>query len=304
MDQLAPLLRQITLSAQSFFSGDLCQLVDFDEPDRPGHIHILKSGQVTMTIRRDPPQVINRPSVLFFPRPCPHTLVPVDASCELLCAYIDLGIKVRSPLAMALPEVLVLPFDDMNPVKPTLELLFREAFDEVNARFKKMFPRMFGGGRAELRLTEAEDLLEAGIDIVAQPPGKKLTSIELMSGGEKALTAVSLIFSLFQFKPSPFCLLDEVDAPLDDANIGRFVRMLNEFKQKTQFIVITHNPRTTTEAADAVYGITMQEPGVSSVVSVRMRGPNLDDTSREDDEPADSAIVADAAPPEAMATSL
>ena len=134
MDQLAPLLRQITLSAQSFFSGDLCQLVDFDEPDRPGHIHILKSGQVTMTVRRNPPQVINRPSVLFFPRPCPHTLVPVDASCELLCAYIDIGIKVRSPLAMALPEVLVLPFDEMSPVKPTLELLFKEAFDDAFGR--------------------------------------------------------------------------------------------------------------------------------------------------------------------------
>ena len=134
MDQLAPLLRQISLSAQSFFSGELCQLVDFDEPDRPGHIHILKSGQVTMTVRNDPPQVIKRPSVLFFPRPCPHTLVPVDEGCELLCAYIDLGIKVRSPLAMALPEGLVLPFDDMSPVKPTLELLFKEAFDDAFGR--------------------------------------------------------------------------------------------------------------------------------------------------------------------------
>ena len=134
MDQLAPLLRQISLSAQSFFSGELCQLVDFDEPDRPGHIHILKSGQVTMTVRNDPTQVIERPSVLFFPRPCPHTLVPVDEGCELLCAYIDLGIKVRSPLAMALPEVLVLPFDEMSPVKPTLELLFKEAFDDAFGR--------------------------------------------------------------------------------------------------------------------------------------------------------------------------
>ena len=134
MDQLAPLLRQISLSAQSFFSGELCQLVDFDEPDRPGHIHILKSGQVTMTVRNDPPHVIERHSVLFFPRPCPHTLVPVDEGCELLCAYIDLGIKVRSPLALALPEVLVLPFDDMSPVKPTLELLFKEAFDDAFGR--------------------------------------------------------------------------------------------------------------------------------------------------------------------------
>ena len=99
-------------------------------------------------------------------------------------------------------------------------------------------------------------------------------------------------------------MLDEVDAPLDDANIGRFVRMLNQFKQKTQFIVITHNPRTTTEAADAVYGITMQEPGVSSVVSVRMRGPQLDDASWDEDEPADQAVAVEPAPPEAVATSL
>lgn len=136
MDQLAPLLRQITLSAQSFFSGELCQLANFDDAERSGHVHILKSGKVTMTIRNGPPQVIDKPSVLFFPRPCPHTLVPVDegAGCELLCAYIDLGIKVRSPLAMALPEVLVLPFDDMSPVGPTLELLFREAFDDAFGR--------------------------------------------------------------------------------------------------------------------------------------------------------------------------
>ena len=134
MDQLAPLLRQITLSAQSFFSGDLCQLVDFNDAERSGHVHILKSGAVAMAVRNGPPQVIDRPSVLFFPRPCPHTLVPVDERCELLCAYIDLGIKVRSPLAMALPEVLVLPFDHMSPVKPTLELLFQEAFDDAFGR--------------------------------------------------------------------------------------------------------------------------------------------------------------------------
>src|SRR5678816_357204 len=126
-----------------------------------------------------------------------------------------------------------------------------------------------------------------------------------MSRGLRALVALSLLFGIFLTKPSPFCLLDEVDAPLDDANIGRFVRMLNEFKAKTQFIVITHNPRTTTEAADAVYGITMQEPGVSSVVSVRMRGPNLDDTVHDEEETTvDTAIAVEPPPPEAVATSL
>ena len=149
--------------------------------------------------------------------------------------------------------------------------LFREAFDEVNARFKKMFPRMFGGGKAELRLTEAEDVLEAGIDIVAQPPGKKLTSIELMSGGEKALTAVSLIFSLFQFRPSPFCLLDEVDAPLDEANVGRYCEMIREMTDRSQFILITHH-KLTMQTSDVLYGVTMETPGISKLVSVEMRG--------------------------------
>ncbi len=148
--------------------------------------------------------------------------------------------------------------------------MFREAFDEVNTRFKKMFPRMFGGGRAELRLTESEDLLEAGIDIVAQPPGKKLTSIELMSGGEKALTAVSLIFSLFQYRPSPFCLLDEVDAPLDEANVGRYCEMIREMTDRSQFILISHS-KTTMQSADVLYGVTMETPGISKLVSVELR---------------------------------
>jgi chromosome segregation protein len=148
--------------------------------------------------------------------------------------------------------------------------LFRETFDEVNARFQQMFPRMFGGGRAELRLTDTENLLETGIDIIAMPPGKKLTSIELMSGGEKALTAVALIFAIFQYKPSPFCLLDEVDAPLDEANIGRYCEMIRAMTGRSQFIVISHS-KTTMEAADVLYGVTMETPGVSKIVSVELR---------------------------------
>jgi chromosome segregation protein len=148
--------------------------------------------------------------------------------------------------------------------------LFRETFDEVNSRFQTMFPRMFGGGRAELRLTDAENLLETGIDIIAMPPGKKLTSIELMSGGEKALTAVALIFAIFQYKPSPFCLLDEVDAPLDEANIGRYCEMIRAMTGRSQFIVISHS-KTTMEAADVLYGVTMETPGVSKIVSVELR---------------------------------
>jgi chromosome segregation protein len=149
--------------------------------------------------------------------------------------------------------------------------LFREAFDAINERFKVVFPRLFGGGKAELALTTSDDLLEAGVDIIAQPPGKKLGSIDLMSGGEKALTAVSLIFSIFQHKPSPFCLLDEVDAPLDEANIGRYCEAIRAMTKHSQFIVITHSKKTM-QMADVLYGVTMETPGISKLVSVELRG--------------------------------
>ena len=147
--------------------------------------------------------------------------------------------------------------------------LFQETFDQVNARFREVFPSMFRGGRAELRMTDPEDLLETGIDIVAQPPGKKLSNIELMSGGEKALTAVSLIFAIFQIKPSPFCILDEVDAPLDEANVARYNEMVRSMTDRSQFILITHHKRTM-QLADVLYGVTMAEPGVSKIVSVKV----------------------------------
>jgi chromosome segregation protein len=147
--------------------------------------------------------------------------------------------------------------------------LFKEAFDKINANFQVIFPKMFRGGRASLRLTTPEDMLETGIDILAQPPGKKLSSIELMSGGEKALTAVSLIFAIFLIKPSPFCILDEVDAPLDEANVARYNEMVREMTDQSQFILITHIKRTM-QMVDVLYGVTMQESGVSKLVSVKM----------------------------------
>jgi chromosome segregation protein len=155
-------------------------------------------------------------------------------------------------------------------INRTTRKRFRETFDLVNARFRELFPQLFNGGQAELRLTDENDLLETGIEVVAQPPGKKLQNVTLLSGGEKALTAVALIFSIFQIKPSPFCLLDEVDAPLDDANIGRFNDIVGTMADTSQFIIITHNKRTM-EIADNLYGITMEEPGVSKLVSVRMK---------------------------------
>jgi chromosome segregation protein len=147
--------------------------------------------------------------------------------------------------------------------------LFEETFVAVNERFREIFPRMFRGGRAELRLTNPEDMLETGIDIVAQPPGKKLASIELMSGGEKALTAVSLIFAIFQIKPSPFCILDEVDAPLDEANVARYNDLVRSMTHQSQFILITHVKRTM-QMVDVLYGVTMPEAGVSKIVSVKI----------------------------------
>jgi chromosome segregation protein len=147
----------------------------------------------------------------------------------------------------------------------------------VRENFRQIFMTLFGGGECDLRLENPEAPLDCDIEVHASPRGKRTQRIHLLSSGERALVALSLLFGIFLTKPSPFCLLDEVDAPLDDANIGRFVRMLNQFKSKTQFIVITHNPRTTTEAADAVYGVTMQEPGVSSIVSVRMRGSAVEE---------------------------
>jgi chromosome segregation protein len=147
--------------------------------------------------------------------------------------------------------------------------LFEETFALVNERFREIFPRMFRGGRAELRLTNPEDMLETGIDIIAQPPGKKLSSIELMSGGEKALTAVSLIFAIFQIKPSPFCILDEVDAPLDEANVSRYNELIRSMTDRSQFILITHVKRTM-QLVDVLYGVTMPEAGVSKIVSVKI----------------------------------
>jgi chromosome segregation protein len=147
--------------------------------------------------------------------------------------------------------------------------LFRETFDSVNERFKGLFPKLFNGGRAELHLTAPDDLLETGVEIVAQPPGKKLGNIELMSGGEKALTAVSLIFALFQHKPSPFCVLDEVDAPLDEANVARYSELIRSMTDRSQFILITHVKRTM-QSVDVLYGVTMQEPGISRLVSVKV----------------------------------
>lgn len=147
--------------------------------------------------------------------------------------------------------------------------LFKDTFDNVNAHFQKLFPRIFGGGQASLTLTE-DDLLTTGIIVKAQPPGKRNATIHMLSGGEKTLTAIALMFAMFQLNPAPFCVLDEVDAPLDDLNVGRFCNLVKEMSKDTQFLIISHN-KVTIEIADHLMGVTMQEPGVSRIVSVDMK---------------------------------
>ncbi len=177
---------------------------------------------------------------------------------DFLVAQRDDLVAARGSLQQAIREI-----------DGTARTMFMETFTAVRGNFLHVFQTLFGGGECDLRLSSADDPLEGEIDIHAAPRGKRVQRIHLLSTGERYLVAVSLLFSIYLTKPSPFCLMDEVDAPLDDANVGRFIRLLDEFKPSTQFIVITHNPRTM-QAAEAVYGVTMQEPGVSTIVGVRL----------------------------------
>ena len=146
---------------------------------------------------------------------------------------------------------------------------FEQEFSKIQQNFSQIFKELFGGGNAKLQLTESEDPLEAGVEIVAEPPGKKLQSITLLSGGEKALTAIAILFAILKLRPMPFCLLDEIEAALDDANVERFASYLKNFSRETQFIVITHR-KPTMVLADSLYGVTMEEKGVSRLVSVKL----------------------------------
>jgi chromosome segregation protein len=150
---------------------------------------------------------------------------------------------------------------------------FKLTFDKVRENFRTLYHQLFEGGEADLILTDESNLLETGVEIMAQPPGKKLQNITLLSGGEKALTAIALLFAFFMVRPSPFCILDEVDAPLDDANIGRYISMIKAFSERSQFLVVTHNKRTM-EMAHVLYGVTMEELGVSKIISVKLNKVN------------------------------
>ena len=165
--------------------------------------------------------------------------------------------------------------DVITRINQTTEKLFAETFAQVRINFREMFAELFGGGRADLTLLDENDALNCGIDIIAKPPGKQLQSVSLLSGGERTMTAVALLFAIYMVRPSPFCILDEMDAPLDESNINRFIRVLDRFVAQSQFVIITHNKRTIAKA-DILYGVTMEERGISRLVGMRLSDAKSD----------------------------
>ncbi|NLK06790.1 MAG: AAA family ATPase, partial [Spirochaetales bacterium] len=186
----------------------------------------------------------------------------------------------------------------VQEIKKRSEEMFLTSYKQISQNFQEMFRRLFGGGRAELSLVDPEQVLESGIDILAQPPGKKLTHLALLSGGERSMTAVALLFATYLVKPSPFCILDEIDAALDDRNIGYFLSVLDEFAAKSQFIIITHNKHTVM-GSQTLLGVTQMEAGVSTMVSYRigrMEGESVILNEQEKEVSFDEEGVANGTP--------
>jgi chromosome segregation protein len=200
----------------------------------------------------------------------PVNLVAIDEHKELEERYSFLT-RQQEDLVNAKDSLL----KAIQKINRTTKELFLETFHKIQIEFKTFFKTLFGGGQAELILIDEQDVLESGIEIIVRPPGKKIQNLMLLSGGEKSLTAIALLFSIFKVKPSPFCVLDELDAPLDESNVIRFASVLKEFVKMSQFIIITHNKRTI-ELADVMYGVTMQERGVSKIVSAKFLHDNKD----------------------------
>ncbi len=196
----------------------------------------------------------------------PVNLGTIEEYEELKTRY-DFLTRQQQDLTMSIAEL----EEAINRINTTTKRRLREAYETLKAKFSEVFSTLFGGGKADIILSDEENILESGIEIIAQPPGKKLQNINLLSGGEKALTSLAILFASFLIKPSPLCILDEVDAPLDESNTVRFAQMIKELSHDTQFIIITHN-KTTMEVADYIYGITMEEPGVSKAVSLQLTG--------------------------------
>jgi chromosome segregation protein len=193
----------------------------------------------------------------------PVNLVAIEEYASLKERFTFL--KTQSDDLWKAKNELLKAIDEINQVSVTL---FKDTFEQVRKNFAFTFQTLFGGGTADLSLIDTGDVLESGIEITARPPGTKLRTLQLLSGGQRTMTAVGLLFAIYMVKPSPFCLLDELDAPLDDANVQRFTNMVRKFTEYSQFIVITHNKRTIA-AADTIYGVTMEEKGVSKLVSMR-----------------------------------
>lgn len=208
----------------------------------------------------------------------PVNLVALDEETELTSRY-DFLMNQRQDLTDASQHLK----EAIQKINRTTKGLFLDTFQAVDAAFQEFFRALFGGGEARVVLLEPEDVLETGIEIIARPPGKRAQQISLLSVGERALTAVALLFALFKVKPSPFCVLDELDAPLDESNIDRFRNLLGLFTETSQFIVITHNKRTIA-MADVMYGITMEQSGVSTVVSVKFQ-------DRKEEQPALASVA-------------
>ena len=208
-----------------------------------------------------------RETVRALERIGPVNMLAVEEHAEE-SARLEFLVRQREDLATARDDLR----SAIRRINATATELFMNTFEAITENFRSTFQHLFSGGQANLRLSNPEEPLESPVEIHAAPQGKRTQRIDLLSGGERALTALSLLFGIYLVKPSPFCVLDEVDAPLDDSNIGRFIRLLQGFKSQTQFVVITHNPRTIA-AADWIYGVTMEEPGVSSIVGVRLESP-------------------------------
>ena len=193
--------------------------------------------------------------------------------------------------------------DVITRINQTTEKLFAETFAQVRINFREMFAELFGGGRADLTLLDEADALNCGIDIIAKPPGKQLQSVSLLSGGERTMTAVALLFAIYMVRPSPFCILDEMDAPLDESNINRFIKVLDRFVGQSQFVIITHNKRTIAKA-DILYGVTMEERGVSKLVGMRLTNPQVETSNpsgREERPPQQQPLNLDDAKSEVAA---
>ena len=199
----------------------------------------------------------------------PEEFAEVSERHDFLAGQLDDLRKAREDLGQVTEEI-----------RKESAKLFLETYKKIRENFHEMFRRLFGGGRAEIRLLDHEDPLNSGLEIYAQPPGKKLENISLLSGGEKSLCGVALLFATFQVKPSPFCILDEIDAALDEANIQRFVNVLVEFGEHSQFVVITHNKKTVS-GAKSLLGVTMQESGVSRLITLRLDGGEQESKNEE-----------------------